>query len=201
MNRYHSLAKRLAQDYRELTTIIPPAEASYLNLIQTLIDTLIDGWYSCDKSDRDNEQSWIPKEELIKAHEALCPQAQEREEQRRVQWARMDEAFKAKLANDAKQRKVSMQALAGSTTPALSQVEAGKKRVASRDLDMELRLAKKRQTQWDTIIWHQARANSQARAYLAAWGSMEPPPVPVLDPSLDPDTEFDPYGLPGELFD
>ena len=143
---FHDLARRLAQDYKELPTVIPPHEASRLNLMQTLIESLITMWFNPEEEeDRDNPQLWNSTGSLREYRKGLNLAEAEREKRCKATWAAVESRFIQKLAKDAEQRRTVAEGTARARIPELSiTTPSGEKRVSSHNLELESTLAAKR---------------------------------------------------------
>jgi hypothetical protein len=59
---YHSLAKRLYDDFCCIPLIIPDSEKTQTTLAMTLLEAIIGLWFNRDPDDLDNFQGWTPTE-------------------------------------------------------------------------------------------------------------------------------------------
>ena len=104
--RWFDLRTHLYKDLTNLPAILPPEETTQLNLMQHLINTLIDMWFTCEEGDYDNIQAWKNTEALEKYQKLLQGRQDEQDKAKRTLQQEAERHLMKRLRDEEKQRRL-----------------------------------------------------------------------------------------------
>ena len=177
-----TLAKRLHDDFCDLPNIVPPSQVGELRLMQQLISTVIDLWFTRETNE-DQYERWVPTKRL---HDMMESYAKIGPSESISRWKTAIEdvtkALRKRLRDD---QNVKDRAADFNETFQLLVGNKNRKRVASSQLDYEIERVQKRGKQWSKIVSLMENTRKMSDSYIEEWGELTPPPVIVHDPCLD----------------
>ena len=166
--RWFDLRTHLYKDLINLPAILPPEETTQLNLMQHLINTLIDMWFTREDGDYDNIQAWKNTEALEKYQKALQGRQDEQDKAKRTLQQESERHLMKRLRDEEKLKRLLESASSAQLISTTLSIGKGK-RVASARLQVELESFKKQKKQFDTTVSCQVQVQKLTEAYIATF--------------------------------
>jgi hypothetical protein len=180
---FWDLAKVLWNDLREIPKVTPPSSKGYCGLMTTVVRSLIGQWFNVPKGGEDNYQSWIAKSSLVQRSEDLITR-------KSIHQAEMVEGVlehikKAQTNNKRRGREEAIVRDMLKLDCTLASISVQKKRVASADLEEELKKVKKQKADWVKVLNVANGLRSVSENYRLDYGEIEAPLELIEDNIVD----------------
>jgi hypothetical protein len=179
--QFDDLKKRLYNDFCDIPRVISAVEGLQAQLMSKLLQGMMDRWFIPNKKDPDNLQLWKPTEELEARYNELQDQVSEGDIYKKmVQKITVDVA---KRLNNEAQEKGLVEKL--NENFGLASGNKKVKRVASAQLQEEVKRAKTMEQEWKKLMNMADGIRKVSDTYVEKYGALDRPPTVVHDPLLD----------------
>ncbi|KFY33634.1 hypothetical protein V494_07452 [Pseudogymnoascus sp. VKM F-4513 (FW-928)] len=197
---YADLAMTLKNDYVQVPCIVQDGEVIQEKVLLNVIEAMIDLWFVRDDPDYpENPQAWVATNALkMRARELRGPNPQDEGKVNKAINEEINKALARRMRAERRSREISG---IFESDLIISDPKKRVKRVASADLEGELKRAKRQKREWDKLQRITSNVYTMKEAYEDMWGEFLPPANPIHDPSLDgldPEPEDEPADEPAE---
>jgi hypothetical protein len=181
--KYHTLQKRLHDDFCDIPLVVAPVEGVQSELMITLLNTMIDHWFDRDTDDLYNYEAWVPSAEILKLRKELKGLKPPNEADLSKEITKtIVKGMKKRLREAEKQNELVEQ-----LDNNFGLIPGGPKvkRVTYSHLLAERIQNKRMNIDWSKLMNLVKGTKKMSDVYLSEYGELGPPPLIVHDQSLD----------------
>ncbi|KAI9739570.1 MAG: hypothetical protein M1834_006288 [Cirrosporium novae-zelandiae] len=183
--RFQTLQKHLYNDYCDIPRVVPAVKGLETKLMSKILLHMVDCWFVRSEDDPDNKEMWTPTEEIKACYKCLRNTKNEGETAKRI--IQEINLSLAKKIKSEKQDKDFMEFAESDfeITPSTQTAKQATKRVASMDLQSEVKKAKTMATEWKRLLNMATGIRTLSETYVQKYGVLAGPPNIVYDRTLD----------------